>query len=73
MTPDTSVVHLCSSFDIPCIALYTYSNNPNVGMPWEPRSKYSKVLKISDKETLGLIKITDVLAALKQTIEEIND
>lgn len=73
LTPDTSVVHLCSAFDIPCIALYTYSNRPNVGMPWEPRSKYSKVLKISDKETLGLIKVTDVLAALKQTIEEIND
>lgn len=73
LTPDTSVVHLCSAFDIPCIALYTYSNKPNVGMPWEPRSKHSKVLKISDKETLGLIKITDVLAALKQIIEEIND
>ncbi len=73
LTPDTSVVHLCSAFDIPCIALYTYSNNPNVGMPWEPRSKHSKVLKISDKETLGLIKLTDVLGALKQTIEEIND
>ena len=73
LTPDTSVVHLCSAFDIPCIALYTYSDKPNVGMPWEPRSKYSKVIKISDKETLGLIKITDVLAALKQIIEEIND
>ncbi len=73
LTPDTSVVHLCSAFDIPCIALYTYSNKPNVGMPWEPRSKYSKVLKISDQETLGLIKITDVLAALKQIIEDIND
>ncbi|PKL80988.1 MAG: hypothetical protein CVV25_02055 [Ignavibacteriae bacterium HGW-Ignavibacteriae-4] len=73
LTPDTSVVHLCSALDIPCVALYTYSNKPNVGMPWEPRSKHSKVLKISDKETLGLIKITDVLAALKQIIEEIND
>lgn len=73
LTPDTSVVHLCSAFDIPCIALYTYSNNPNVGMPWEPRSKHSKALKISDKQTLGLIKITDVLAALNQIIEEIND
>lgn len=73
LTPDTSVVHLCSAFNIPCIALYTYSNNPNVGMPWEPRSKHSKALKISDKETLGLIKITDVLAALNQIIEEISD
>lgn len=73
LTPDTSVVHLCSAFDIPCIALYTYSDKPNVGMPWEPRSKHSKVLKISDKDTLGLIKVTDVLAALKQIIEEIND
>lgn len=71
LTPDTSVVHICSAFDIPCIALYTYSNNPNVGMPWEPRSKHSKTLKISEKDTLGLIKVTDVLAALKQTIEEI--
>lgn len=73
LTPDTSVVHLCSAFNIPCIALYTYSNNPNVGMPWEPRSKHSKALKISDKETLGLIKITDVLVALNQIIEEISD
>lgn len=71
LTPDTSVVHICSAFDIPCIALYTYSDNPNVGMPWEPRSKHSKTLKISKKDTLGLIKVTDVLAALKQTIEEI--
>lgn len=71
LTPDTSVVHFCSAFDIPCIALYMYSDNPNVGMPWEPRSKFSKAIKISDKETLGLIKVTDVLAALKQIIEEI--
>lgn len=73
LTPDTSVVHICSAFDIPCIALYMYSDNPNVGMPWEPRSKHSKAIKISEKETLGLIKVTDVLAAIKQTIEEIND
>ncbi|MER3328201.1 MAG: glycosyltransferase family 9 protein, partial [Candidatus Kapaibacterium sp.] len=73
LTPDTSVVHLCTAFDIPCIALYTYSDKPNVGMPWEPKSKYSKVIKISEKETLSFIKVTDVLAALKQTIEEIND
>ena len=73
LTPDTSVVHLCSAFDIPCIALYMYSDDPNVGMPWEPRSKHSKAIKISEKDALGMIKVADVLAAIKQTIEEIND
>lgn len=73
LTPDTSVVHLCTAYDIPCVALYMFSDDPNVGKPWEPRSKYSKAIKISEKDTLGLIKVTDVLAAIKQTIEEIND
>lgn len=73
LTPDTSVVHLCSAFDIPCLALFTYSDNTNVGLPWEPQSKHSKILKISENKSLGLIKVTDVLAALKQIIEEIND
>lgn len=73
ITPDTSVVHLCSAFDIPCIGLYLVSDNPNVGMPWKPESKHSKVLTAPHSESLEYIKITDVLHALDEIIEEIND
>ena len=73
LTPDTSVVHLCTAYDIPCVALYMFSDDPNVGKPWEPRSKHSEAIKISEKDTLGMIKVTDVLAATKQIIEEIDD
>ena len=73
ITPDTSVVHLCSAFNIPCIGLYLVSDNPNVGMPWKPESMHSKVLTAPHSESLEYIKITDVLGALDEIIEEIND
>lgn len=73
ITPDTSVVHLCSAFDIPCVGLYLVSDNPNVGMPWIPQSKHSKVLTAPNSESLDYIKITDVLNALDEIIEEIDD
>jgi ADP-heptose:LPS heptosyltransferase len=73
LTPDTSVVHICSAFDLPCIALFTFNNDPNTGMPWSPLSKSSKILKVSEEETLKSIKVSDVLETLNQIIEEIND
>lgn len=73
LTPDTSVVHICSAFNIPCIALFTYSDDPNKGMPWLSTSKHSKNIKISEQDTLKSINISDVSDALKQIIEEIND
>lgn len=73
LSPDTSVVHLCSVLDIPCIELCTVTEDPNVGNPWAPLSKHSMQIKISENKSLGLIKVTDVLEALKQIIEEISD
>ena len=36
ITPDTSVVHFCSAFNIPCVVLYKLVDSVKYGMPWFP-------------------------------------
>ncbi|MGB9702738.1 MAG: glycosyltransferase family 9 protein [Candidatus Kapaibacteriota bacterium] len=67
LTPDTSVVHFCDAFSIPCVALYTVSENPPKRIPWTPYSTEYRAI-ITD-EPLTTIPVEEVL---DKTIDLIN-
>lgn len=68
ITPDTSVIHLCSAFKIPVVALYEIPES-NTGMHWFPRGVPFRYCE--SKGGLNNIKPTDVFDSLKDLIKEI--
>jgi ADP-heptose:LPS heptosyltransferase len=68
ITPDTAAVHFSSAFGIPCLALYTVSDNPNTGIPWYPLGISHRILQT--KEELAKIKVEEVFSAFKELADE---
>jgi ADP-heptose:LPS heptosyltransferase len=70
ITPDTSVVHLCSVFEKPVLALY-----PNVEWNLEkfsPLSKYNEVVISTEANSIKNISAEEVVNKFKKLIEQIN-
>lgn len=68
ITPDTSVVHLASSFQKPVLVFYTYVDK-KYGMPWFPYGTKFKAL-ISSKDNYSDISPNDALNAFSELIED---
>lgn len=67
ITPDTSVVHLASAFNIPVVVLYTFVNE-KYGMPWFPyKTKY--IALTSKKDKYEDINPEDILDAFQKLIK----
>lgn len=71
LSPDTSAVHLATAFDIPCIALYTYSGTAETGMPWTPYKTYSKTI-LTYTDNMSNINIQEIIKSFNEVINELN-
>lgn len=69
LTPDTSAVHLCSAFGLPCVCLYTYVDE-SFGMPWYPIGVDYRAF--TDKSSIMNIAVDDVLKAFGELITNLD-
>lgn len=68
VTPDTSIVHIASAFNIPIIALYS-SIEWNVNK-FHPLSDWCKIIEPKENQTIQEIKIGRVLRQVKAYFDE---
>ncbi|MFN3307017.1 MAG: glycosyltransferase family 9 protein [Candidatus Kapaibacteriota bacterium] len=67
ITPDTSVVHLASAFNIPVVVLYTFVDE-RFGMPWFPyKTKFEAI--ISKMDSYDDVKPEKVLKAFQKLMQ----
>ncbi|MDZ4712807.1 MAG: glycosyltransferase family 9 protein [bacterium] len=70
ITPDTSVIHICSAFNVPVLGLY-----PEVKWNLEkfaPLSDHNEIVTSSNKDSLEGIKAIDIADGFIKLLEKIN-
>ncbi len=69
LTPDTSVVHLASAFNIPCVSLHLYTGSTDTGLPWYAFNSPTKYL-VTNTDKLSNIEVEKVLSAFEELIND---
>jgi len=64
ITPDTSVVHIASAFDIPIISIH--ENNLKSFQLFKPQSSISRTVFSEEPDSLNGFKINEVLKFFKE-------
>jgi ADP-heptose:LPS heptosyltransferase len=69
ITPDTSIVHIASAFNIPCLAFYLQTD---FGLlPWYPfKTPYRALVAKPDEHTIKIFTATQAYGLLKELIQE---
>ena len=69
ISPDTSIIHIASAFNIPSVSIYTANKN-NYRL-WAPKSLLNKSVFSNDKETIQGYSVYDVVQSSLELIKEI--
>ncbi len=69
ISPDTSIIHIASAFNIPSVSIYTANKN-NYRL-WAPKSLLNKSVFSNDKETIKGYSVYDVVQSSLELIKEI--
>ena len=69
ISPDTSIIHIASAFNIPSVSIYTANKN-NYRL-WAPKSLLNKSVFSNDKETIRGYSVYDVVQSSLELIKEI--
>lgn len=69
ITPDTSIVHIASAFNIPCLAFYLQTDTGL--LPWYPyKTIYRALVAKPDEHTIKIFTASQAYSLLKELIHE---
>lgn len=71
ISPDTSIIHIASAFNIPSVSIYTANKN-NYRL-WAPKSLLYKTVFSNNKETIKGYSVHDVIQCSLELIKEIKE
>jgi len=69
ISPDTSIIHIASAFNVPSVSIYTANKN-NYRL-WAPKSLLNKSVFSNDNETIKGYSVYDVVKSSLELIKEI--
>ena len=70
ITPDTSIVHIASSFNIPVVSIH--ENNEDSFRLWAPSSTISKTIFASTKQGLVDYSVNEIIESAKDILKTID-